>query len=166
MFTYIYSLLIEKESVIVATYQWSFRVFMYAFDQKISSFFCYEFPLSFPIFVLSVLWYFTFLRGLSYSVNRFLCDWINFLLRIFCSIVWHGSINLSHNYFQLLSSYHTHINLAAVGWYLIIHPWLQTSGYKARSQLADSGPQWAVAFRFIIDVNVVLSNSNPLLFRH
>jgi hypothetical protein len=39
VFTYIYSLLIEKDSVIIETFQLSFCVFMCAFHSEISSFF-------------------------------------------------------------------------------------------------------------------------------
>ena len=59
VFTYIYSLLIEREtSVIVKIYWLNFCVFMCTY-LEISSFFRYKFTLSFPIFVLlkkGVLW--------------------------------------------------------------------------------------------------------------
>ena len=60
VFTYTYSLLTEKESVIVKIYQISFCVFVCAFPPEISSFFGKNFPFLFPFFVLSVLQYFPF----------------------------------------------------------------------------------------------------------
>ena len=61
---------LRKTSVIVETFQLNFRVFMCAFHPENSSFFRWEFPLSFFIFVLSVFRYFPFPRGLKILICK------------------------------------------------------------------------------------------------
>ena len=53
-FTYIYSLLIEKDICDDETFHLSFHAFVSAFYPEISSFFQKEFPLYFPIFLCKI----------------------------------------------------------------------------------------------------------------